>query len=60
MITTRQAMKACILAQFLTNKGLQISVFQYFPRRKLIVIETLGERKIRTLINEDGRFKYVD
>jgi hypothetical protein len=53
-------MKACILAQFLTNKGLQISVFQYFPRRKLIVIETLGERKIRTLINEDGRFKYVD
>ncbi len=59
MVATKQAIKACILAQFLTRKGLQIRVFQYSTKQKLIVIETQADRKIKVVINEQGRFKYV-
>jgi hypothetical protein len=60
MITAKQAVKACILAQFLTRKGLQILVFQYFPRQRLVLIETQPNRKITVEINAQGRFRYVD
>ncbi|HHP7230922.1 MAG TPA: hypothetical protein ACFCUY_08695 [Xenococcaceae cyanobacterium] len=58
MITAKQAVKACILAQFLTRKGLQIVVFQYYPRQRLIIIETQTDRRIRVEINELGKFRY--
>lgn len=60
MITEKQALKACYIAQFLTSKGLQIRVFQYSARVRLIIIETQADRKIRAEINERGRFRYVD
>lgn len=58
MITAKQAVKACILAQFLTRKGLHIRVFQYSARQKLIIIETEADRRIRVEVNERGRFRY--
>jgi hypothetical protein len=60
MITAKQAVKACILAQFLTSKGLQIRVFQYSRRQRLIIIETEADRRIMAEINQAGKFRYVD
>ena len=60
MISNEQAVKACVIAQFLTSKGLEIVIFQYSPRRRVIYIETSADRKIKTLINEEGRYKHID
>lgn len=36
MITAKQAIKACILAQFLTDAGLGITTFRYYSGREII------------------------
>ena len=60
MITPKQALKAYILAQFLTSKGMPIRVFKYQSEEKLIRIEAgLRNRQIRIVINERGKAKYV-
>ncbi|MDJ0591275.1 MAG: hypothetical protein QNJ72_14970 [Pleurocapsa sp. MO_226.B13] len=39
MITAKQAVKACILAQFLTGAGLTITSFRYYQGKEIIFIE---------------------
>jgi hypothetical protein len=60
MITAKQAIRACILAEFLTSKSLPIRVFQYLEAEKLIQVEAGARtRQIKIVINEGGKFKYV-
>ena len=60
MISNEQALKACVLVQFLTSKGLPIRVFQYSEAEELIRIEAgLGDRQIKIVINKRGKAKYV-
>lgn len=60
MITDKQAIKACILTEFLTSKGLPIRVFQYLEAERLIRIEAgFRNKQIRIVINEIGKAKYV-
>lgn len=60
MITAKQAIKVCILSDFLTSKGLPIRVFKYSEVDKLIRIEAgFRDKQIRMVINQNGRFKYV-
>ena len=60
MITAKQAVKACILAEFLTAKSLAIRVFRYLEAERLIRVEAGSRtRQIRIVINEQGKFKYV-
>jgi len=60
MITAKQSLRACILCEFLTSKGMPIRVFQYLEIEKLIRIEAgFRSKQIRIVINGEGRFKYV-
>jgi hypothetical protein len=60
VITAKQAVKACILAEFLTSKSFPIRVFQYLEAENLIRVEAgFRTRQIRIVINEEGKFKYV-
>ena len=60
MITSKQAVKACYLSEFLTSKGLPIRTFKYSESNRLITIEAgFRDKKIKLVINENGRFKYV-
>jgi hypothetical protein len=60
LITPKQALRACILAEFLTSKSLPIRVFRYLKGEKLIRVEAgFRTRQIRIVINEEGKFKYV-
>ncbi|WP_319422364.1 DUF6888 family protein [Pleurocapsa sp. FMAR1] len=60
MITAKQALKACILSEFLTSKGLPIRVFRYLEAEKLIRIEAgFRDKQIRIVINENGKAKYI-
>lgn len=60
MPTYEQAKRACILAEFLTSKGMPIRVFKYLEDEKLIRIEAgFTDRQIKIIINQFGRFKYV-
>ena len=59
MIKAKQAVKACILAQFLTTAGLNITTFRYYRGRKQIFIEVGYNGEIAILINEDGEFTNV-
>ncbi len=60
MPTSEQAIRACVLAEFLTTKNLPIRRFKYLKADKLIRIEAgFREKQIRIIINEYGRFKYV-
>ena len=60
MITAKQAIKACILSEFLISKGLPIRVFRYSQAERLIRIEAGSQaRQIRIIINEYGKAKYV-
>ncbi len=59
MITARQAVKACILAQYLTRGLLPVIVFRYYRARKFVYIEAGYEEKIRIKVFEDGEFIYV-
>ena len=60
MITQKQSIRACILAEFLTSKGLPIRIFKYIEEQNLIRIEAGSKtRRIRIVVNEEGKFKYV-
>ncbi|MGL5941899.1 MAG: DUF6888 family protein [Waterburya sp.] len=60
MITEKQAVRACILAEFLTSKALPIRVFRYLETERLIRVEAgFRTRQIKIVINEKGKFKYV-
>jgi hypothetical protein len=60
MITAKQAIKACILAEFLTSKALPVRVFRYSEADELIRIEAgFRDKQIRIVINEFGKAKYV-
>ena len=60
MITARQAIKACILSEFLISKGLPIRVFRYSETERLIRIEAgFSFKQIRIVINDKGKAKYV-
>ena len=60
MITAKQALKACILSEFLTSKGLPIRVFKYLEAQRLIRIEAgFTAKQIKMIINENGKAKYV-
>ncbi len=59
MITSKQAVKACILAQFLTGAGLTITTFRYYRGRKSIFIEVGYNGEIAILIDEQGEFTNV-
>ena len=60
MITTNQALRACLLSQFFTRVKLKIIIFRYFSKTKLLYIETEGSQKIKIEINEKGKFRYVE
>ncbi len=59
MITAKQAVKACILAQFLTRAGLSITTFRYYRHIKSIFIEIAYNGEIAVLIDEQGDFTNV-
>ena len=60
MISNEQALKACVLVQFLTSKGLPIRVFRYSEAEELIRIEAgFRDRQIKIVINKTGKAKYV-
>ena len=59
MITARQAVKACILAQFITSAGLTITTFRYYRGRKSIFIEVGYNGEIAVLIDEQGEITNV-
>lgn len=60
MITAEQAIKACILAQFLTSKVMPIRVFRYLEDERMIRIEAgYRDKQIRIVINERGKARYV-
>ena len=60
MPTSEQAIRACVLAEFLTSKSLPIRVFKYLNVDRLIRIEAgFKQKQIKIIINEYGRFKYV-
>lgn len=60
MITNKQAVRACILCEFLTAKGMPIRVFQYIEEDELIRIEAgFRNRQIKIVVNGNGKFKYV-
>ena len=60
MITAKQAVRACILSEFLTSKSLPIRVFRYMETDRLIRIEAgFRTKQIKIVINEAGKFKYV-
>jgi hypothetical protein len=56
LITQQQAIKACILAQFLTRVGLAITTFRYYRVRKIIFLEVGYNGEIAVEINERGDF----
>ena len=58
--TASQAIRACILAQFLTKKSYLITVFEYLQLEKLIRIKAVSRTgQIKIVVNELGKFKYV-
>ena len=58
-MTAQQAIRACILSEFFTSKGLPIRVFKYMEEERLIRIEAgFKTKKIKIVINERGKFKY--
>ncbi len=59
MITAKQAVKACILAQFITTTGLPITTFRYYRGRKKLFIEVGYNGEIAILIDEQGDFTNV-
>ena len=63
IMTNEQAIRACILAQFLTNTlKLKIVLFLYYEDRETIYIQTLpakNARSIKLIINNNGKFKYL-
>ena len=59
MITAKQAVRACLLTQFLTRAKLKIIIFRYYPDTKFIYIETEGKQKIKLQVNEYGKFRYI-
>ena len=59
MIIAKQAVKACVLAQFITSAGLVITTFRYYRGRKSIFIEVGYNGEIAVLINEQGDFEIV-
>ena len=60
MITAKQSIRACILAEFLTSKGLPIRIFKHLEAEKLIRIEAgFRTKQIKIVINEEGKFRYV-
>ena len=58
MITAKQAVKACILAQFLTRAGLSITTFRYYRHIKSIFIE-IAYNGDAVLIDEQKDFTNV-
>lgn len=60
MLSNEQAQRACILCEFLTSKNLPIRVFRYSEDDRIIRIEAgFRDKQIKTIINENGRFKFV-
>ena len=59
MMTSNQAIKACIMADFLTTKGLPARVFKYIETDRLIRIEPGFRSKDKLVINERRLCKYV-
>lgn len=59
MITEAQALKACILAQFLTSLNKPITTFRYYQFKKTIFIEVGYNGEITMEIDPEGEFNYV-
>lgn len=60
MMTSGQAIRACVMADFLTTKGLPVRVFKYIETDRLIRIEAgFRSKEIKLVINEKGLCKYV-
>ena len=60
MISSQQAQKACIIAQFCTSKNLPITIFKYSETEKLIRIKAgFRDKQIKIVINKYGKAKYV-
>lgn len=59
MLTAKQSVRACVLAQFITGAGLAITTFRYYRIRKSIFIEVGYNGEIAVLINEAGDFEIV-
>ncbi|MGB5636742.1 MAG: hypothetical protein WBM44_30265 [Waterburya sp.] len=59
MITAKQAIKAAILCQYLTEAKLPITTFRYYPSKEIIFIEVGYNGEIGVEIDKIGEFKYV-
>ncbi len=59
MISNEQAVKACIIAQFLTDARLIITSFRYYQGKEIIFIECGIGGEIGLEINTQGDVKIV-
>jgi hypothetical protein len=57
MITAKQAVRACILAQYLSNGFKTIDLFRYDPVERYIYILSGDEIEIK--IFEDGNWRFL-